>query len=212
MKQKPQRHRLTELEQFLGVVFIFLAITAAFFPYFNLDVQISELIQSVSTPGFAQVMWFVSFLGNQPWMEIILGTSFFLFLKQKMRLEAVVSLFSVATGVAAGSLVKIIIHRPRPEADMIKVLVSLTDKSFPSNHTLIFTIYFGFLLYLSLYVFENKYLKLVVSSISIFMGAFIGISRIFLGAHWASDVLGGYILGTVILLLTIQLYRSIKAR
>ena len=125
-----------------------------------------------------------------------------------MRTEAYFSIFASIGSTILGTLLKIVIHRPRPELGLISVLVQLKDKSFPSGHVLLFTSFFGFLLFLSLYVFKNKILGPVIGALSGFLVLTIGISRIYLGAHWASDVLGGYLLGMLFLIVTIQLYKK----
>ena len=208
MKKKPTSGKLTVLEQILGMLFILLAVTAAFFPYFNFDLQVSGLIQSIKSPVFSQIMWFVSILGNFPWVILILSLVFASLIWSKMRTEAYFSIFASIGSTILGTLLKIVIHRPRPELGLISVLVQLKDKSFPSGHVLLFTSFFGFLLFLSLYVFKNKILGPVIGALSGFLVLTIGISRIYLGAHWASDVLGGYLLGMLFLIVTIQLYKK----
>lgn len=210
MNKKFTSIKLTQLEEVIGILFVILALTAAFIPYFNIDLKISENIQSIHTPVIVQTLWLVSMLGNAPWIEILIGAIFFLFLKYKMHTEAFISIFSSFGGAFVDTFVKILVHRPRPEIGLINVFVQLSDKSFPSGHVLVFTSYFGFLLYLSLYVFKKSWIKTVVAVLSIFLILTIGISRIYLGAHWASDVLGGYLLGSLFLITTIQIYRKAK--
>lgn len=208
MKTKPAKQKITDLEQLLGAVFVVLGIIAAFVPYFNFDLRISEYIQSINIAGFSQLMWLISIIGNSPTIIIIIGLVSLALIKASMHTEAYLAIVASLGSALVGTVAKIIIHRPRPEANIINVLVKLSDKSFPSNHVLIFTAFFGFLLYLSLYVFKNKLLKLSTASISSLLIITIGISRMYLGAHWASDVLGGYLLGTICLLVTIQIYRK----
>ena len=208
MKKMSRYHGLTLPEQILVYIFLALALMSAFYPYFNLDIQMTRQIQSLQIPGFSQMMWLVSSIGNTQWIIPIVASIFILLYKSKMVTEAYASVFAALGSAATGTIAKMIIHRPRPDADIVNVLVKLSDKSFPSNHALIFTVYFGFLLFLSAHVFKQKTVGLILGTISTFLILTIGISRIYLGAHWASDVLGGYLLGILFLIFTIHLYKK----
>lgn len=209
MKKGKISSRITELELVAGLLFFMLGVVAIFEPYFRLDLQITQFIQGINLTGFSSLMWFVSSLGNNYFIEIIvILTALFLYKFANMT-AMIVSLLGVLGSVLLGMLFKLIVHRPRPDVSLVRVWVNLADKSFPSLHVVIFTSFFGFLLYLSLYVIKNRFLGLIVGTISSFMILTVGISRIYLGAHWASDVLGGYLLGTICLLLTIQAYRKL---
>lgn len=189
-------------------LFLVVSLLSALFPHFKLDLLITEKIQSINSSLFQNMMWFVSTVGNQPIMLfIVVFTSSLLYLF-KYRTEAVISSLAAAGSALSGSLLKILIDRPRPTGDLVNVSVWLSDKSYPSNHVLVFTVYFGFLLYLLFYQAKHRIRGLLPSIFLILLIATIGFSRIYLGAHWASDVLGGYLLGTLWLILAIKLYNS----
>lgn len=192
----------------LSIIFLLLCVVAYLKPLLGIDLAFTHTIQSINIEIFDSLMWLVTNIGNQPLMVfIVITVSFGLFLSG-MRREAVISSLAVALGALSGSLVKMIIDRPRPTADLVSVSVWLSDKSFPSNHVLVFTVFFGFLLYL---LFKKKYkgtVTVLISLLFILLIFSIGISRIYLGAHWATDVLGGYLLGVVWLLVTIKFYNS----
>lgn len=193
---------------FLVIVFLFLTVLTYLKPLLGIDLAITRTIQEVNLKAFVSFMWLVTQIGNQPLMVfIVITVSLILFLKG-LRREAVTSSLAVALGALSGSLIKMLIDRPRPSGDLVKVSVWLSDKSFPSNHVLVFTIFFGFLLYLIFKKFHKNTLNFFLSLIFILLIASIGISRIYLGAHWASDVLGGYLLGLVWLMATIKFYNS----
>jgi membrane-associated phospholipid phosphatase len=188
------------------------SLLSAFSPYFRLDLQISKQIQSINSQIFTNIMWFVSAIGNQPIMVLIVGiTSFLLFLFKK-RTEAVFCSLASAGSALSGSFLKIIVDRPRPSADLVHVSVWLSDKSFPSNHVLVFTVLFGFLLYLLFKNTKHRLGNVLPAILLIILISTVGISRIYLGAHWASDVLGGYLLGSLWLILTIRLYNSYNGK
>jgi membrane-associated phospholipid phosphatase len=109
-------------------------------------------------------------------------------------------------------LVKDLIGRPRPTADLVNVVARLQDYSFPSGHVMY---YLGFLGFIGFLVFSllkpslKRSLLLVIIGIPVVL---IGVSRIYLGEHWASDVLGSYLLGSLTLVAIIQFYRWGKTR
>ena len=97
---------------------------------------------------------------------------------------------------------KMVIQRPRPE---ILQLASESSYSFPSSHTLASVSLCGILLYFVLKSKLDKRLKIIFSAILTLLPILIGISRIYLGFHNASDVLGGAILAMILLLIEISI-------
>lgn len=189
-------------------LFVVFSLLASVIPYFKIDLLLTQKIQDLSSPFFSRIMWFVSSVGNQPFMLIlIVGISVFLYLI-KRRTEAVFCSLAAVGSVLSGSLIKILINRPRPSPETVNVAVWLSDKSFPSNHVLVFTVYFGFLFYLLFRKKNQNLFSLLLMILLALLVASIGISRIYLGAHWASDVVGGYLLGTAWLLFLVWLYNS----
>lgn len=190
------------------VLFIMLSVIASFISYFKLDLVITQTFQSIHSQLFDYLMWFISTVGNQPMMVVIVAVTGLLLYLFKLRIEAVVCTLSTAGSALVGAIVKILVNRPRPSASLVHVSLHLSDKSFPSGHVLVFTVFFGYLFYL---LFNKPKRQTKINLLLIlfsFLIAAIGISRIYLGAHWASDVLGGYLLGILWLMFTIRLYNS----
>lgn len=207
MKRTTKKSLLTR-QNFVIAFFAIVTLLALFVPYLTIDLLITEKFQSINSLLFAKIMWFVSSIGNQPIMVGMVGlTSLALYLF-KLRIESVLCLLSSAGSALSGSLIKMIIDRPRPSANLVNVSVWLSDKSYPSNHVLVFTVFFGFLLFLLLNNPKRNIKRIIASIVFILCIATIGISRIYLGAHWATDVLGGYLLGILWLIFTIRLYNS----
>ena len=107
-------------------------------------------------------------------------------------------------------IIKIIVKRDRPS-----VLTSISVESgysFPSAHTMVSTVFYGFMIYLIMKNIKNKKLKNTLAVILSLVILLIGISRIYLGVHYATDVIFGFIFGLIILFIFVKLvYRkSIK--
>lgn len=175
--------------------FLLLSFFAHQFAYFQLDLRISRSLQGINSPFFSLVMNIVSELGDDFHLEIIValavGTLFFV----GYRRESFRALLFAVSAATIGSLLKVFINRPRPDSGLVQIQEIFLDKSFPSLHVLVFTAFFGYMFYLSLYKVQRFWLRLLIASGSVFLILTVGLSRIYLGAHWASDVLGGYLLG-----------------
>jgi membrane-associated phospholipid phosphatase len=108
-------------------------------------------------------------------------------------------------------LLDFIVGRPRPSSSLIHVYVPEPIPTFPSGHVVYAIVYYGFLLYLSLSkpVSQWRYRWLLIpfqlyAALNILL---IGLSRVYEGSHWLTDVLGGYLMGALFLVLLIVLYR-----
>ena len=102
-------------------------------------------------------------------------------------------------------VLKLLLGRPRPTADHVDLLETYHNNSFPSGHTLSYIVFFGFLILLMRRLPQiPSYLRKSITAVSYFMFIFGPISRIYLGAHWFTDILGGFLLG----ILCLQLLRK----
>jgi undecaprenyl-diphosphatase len=112
-------------------------------------------------------------------------------------------------------VLKEIIHRTRPfpaTENASGFLQSINQYSYPSGHVLFFVVFFGFFAYLAWIHFAGR-ARVIVIAICGALIVLIGPSRIFLGVHWASDVLGSYIIGTIWLFVLILAYQwAIRSR
>jgi undecaprenyl-diphosphatase len=104
--------------------------------------------------------------------------------------------------VLSNQLIKNIIARVRP--DHIR-LIEQGGYSFPSGHAMISIALYGFIIYLLMTKSYNKYIKIIGIPLLVLLIIGIGCSRIYVGVHYPSDILAGYLLSMTILLLTITL-------
>jgi membrane-associated phospholipid phosphatase len=191
-----------------GVLFFFARTT----PYFGIDLAVERAVQTIRFGAFDVLMQFVSGLGFNPLAYLLAGLIILYLFVIGLRWEAVMGLFAVLGVALAGMLFKLLVQRERPTPDLVNVFSPLSDYSFPSGHVLAFTAFLGFIWFL-LYTIAphspRRVLGMVVTGALI---ALVGISRIYLGQHWPSDVLGAYLFGSVWLAITIYVYRWGKPR
>lgn len=98
-------------------------------------------------------------------------------------------------------LLKRILQRPRPNEFRI---IEETGYSFPSGHSMVSMAFYGYLIYLIYKYVKNKYIKWGLITLLSILIVSIGTSRIYLGVHYTSDVLGGFLIAVSYLIIYIS--------
>lgn len=194
------------------VVFAALALLANTAPVFQPDVHITRELQDDLPAWFSIVMQVVSWPGYVIPSAVITGLIVGFLAVTGLRWEAITALFAAVISGALNTLIKVVVQRPRPGADLVNVFQKLNSYSFPSGHVMFYTTFFGFLLFLSFTLLKRSWLRLLVNTVLVLLIALVGLSRMYLGEHWASDVIGGYLLGSLLLIVCIAFYRWGKER
>lgn len=171
-----------------------------------LDLAITTAVQQVDAPFVSPFMWAISQPGWWPLETVGVPLAALTFLLAGFRREALFVLLTVGASFISGRA-KVVVGRPRPAADAVHVFAPLNDFSYPSGHVVAYVSTFGFLFFLIYILFRRSIWRTLALWVLGVLVATIGLSRIYLGQHWASDVLGGYALGTSYLLGLIVLYR-----
>jgi membrane-associated phospholipid phosphatase len=197
---------------FIAGAFAVLTFLVKTTPSIAIDLRITQAIQSIQLPAYASLMSLVSWPGFIPQSAIITAVIILLIYGYGLHWEAVMTLVAAALSTAINLLVKDLIQRPRPMPSLVSVFDTLSSYSFPSGHVMY---YLGFLGFMGFLAFSLLKPSLQRSLLLAFFGSLIllvGASRIYLGEHWASDVLGSYLLGSLTLMAIIQIYRWGKPR
>lgn len=203
---KRRQHILFLVLAIISIGFIVLTILVMLHPTSFIDIEFSEEIQEHQNKFLDTAMYLISCPGFMPESPImIVCTSLLLFIF-KFKKAAVYILFTMVAGLVS-TIVKVLVNRPRPTDDLVRVVLKTTQQSFPSGHVLFYVVFFGFVVML-MYQLEGiaKWARVMVALISLFMIFTIPFSRIYLGAHWFTDVTGGFLLGLLCLYLLSWLY------
>jgi undecaprenyl-diphosphatase len=178
-------------------------------PYFDADLKICRALQRVQYPGYTRLMNAVSWPGYPPQATVLGALLPIAMYRRGLKWEAVATTLSTAGMAVAGLMVKLIVDRPRPHPDLVRVQRALNGgkQSFPAGHVQTYVPLFGFLAFISYNVIQHSWQRTLTLWISLTSIALVGPSRIHAGEHWPSDVLGGYFLGSLWLWLTVQVYR-----
>jgi membrane-associated phospholipid phosphatase len=190
-----------------------LSVAAHIFTVFPFDLAVSHDLRGIKNTVFVVLMQYISIPGNGliP-LFMVGGVTTFLILRRLYLMADFMLLTSVSILVAA--LVKLLVGRPRPPSFALNSsdLLFFVDRySYPSGHVLFYVVFFGFIAYLSYHHLETTAKWLIISSCAALI-VLIAPSRIYLGAHWASDVIGSYIIGGLLLVMLIVGYRTITCR
>lgn len=165
-----------------------------------LDTFIYDLIISLKSNSFTKFMKFITFLASTKFITSIVILLFILsFFKGKLPL---IINWIILGEVFINNIIKVLVRRERP---IIINMVTENTFSFPSGHTMAAVVFYGFLIYLIKKSKLDKKYKILVSIILSLLIILIMMSRIYLGAHYFSDVIAGASLATSYLLLLIDI-------
>jgi membrane-associated phospholipid phosphatase len=190
----------------IGAGFILLTISIFVFPHSFIDLEFSQEVQEFQNPFLDSLMKLVSWFGNSPGSSVTVLAGSLLFFIFKYRKEARFVLLTAASGLVS-TIIKVLVNRPRPSEPLVHVIQKASQQSFPSGHVMFYIVYFGFLTVLMYHLKTiPKAVRIIVSSISLLLIFTVPYSRIYLGDHWFTDVLGGFLMGMLLLYLLSYFY------
>ncbi len=189
MKKTKNKNILAIIFFLIFFVFLLDVIITGFFS--GVDNSVNESMASLRNPLLTSVMLFFTEIGNFYPMTILFLALLGLLLVAKKKREAFLLSICMAVGLAFSELLKIVVHRARPES----TLLLESGYSFPSQHAVISAVFFLVLMYSFKDDIKNKGLRILFVLANIFMFLAIGFSRVYLEVHWLSDVIAGWALG-----------------
>lgn len=177
----------------LAILFIWIAVVTKGIHPLEIDLYLNHVIYGLRTPELTYWMRLVTTLGK----EVIYGGSVIILIALIIRRnwnDLSIFIVLVVGGQLLDLLLKLLVSRARPVLD---ILIHEPGHSFPSGHSMASFIFYTLLAYWVWRYTRNKALTWVVASLATIIILSVGVSRIYLGAHYPSDVLGAYIAGTL---------------
>lgn len=175
------------------------------------DMRITRALQRTRTPARDHWWRAVAWAGFPGPTAIVVTLTTALLWLMRFRLEAVFMM--IATGVnAVNFALKRIVRRERPAESAVRVLRIIKEPSFPSGHVMFYTSAFGFLVAAALANLRPSALRRGIVGLGSALIGLVGPSRVYLGAHWPSDVAAGYLFGGMYLGGVLQVYTWAKSK
>ncbi len=198
----------------LLALFALLAWWVHIHPVLAIDVAITREFQENQSPWLSTTMVAVSYMGNTLPLQIgLIVLAAVLFWIVRLYLEAVTVLVVSAVSALLNISIKLLVDRPRPNSRLVDVIQHANGLSFPSGHVMSYVAFWGLIFSFTVILFRgNHWWRVVLLVVSALFVVLVGPSRIYLGDHWASDVLGGYIFGGIWLCVALLIYFKLKER
>ena len=171
------------------------------------DLRVMNYVHTHETLQLVQIMKWVTFFGSSQFLlpAYILLIIFYV-IKKNTAYAIDIAIISISS-TAIMFLLKNIFKRHRPPMPIVKTIVGY---SFPSGHSLSSFIFCSILVYLIFQSSLTKTLKYIISFLLLLFALTIGVSRIVLNVHFASDVIAGFCLGFVLVILAFNIMRRIR--
>lgn len=170
------------------------------------DQIISRFIYTFRTPLLTAIMKVITAIGDAP-IALLLSVLVIIFLIiKKHQNEFLILALSFITGGVVNFLLKMIFRLPRPQ---IAPLIIKDDFTYPSGHAMNNLVFYGLLVFFVFRFTRHKKLSLMVGMLAALWIGLIGFSRVYLGVHYPSDIIGGYLAGFWILLTALLVDKTI---
>ena len=178
----------------------------------RIDVPVTEAIQSVHLPLYGWVLTHTSDLGFLPLNVVAYVVVFAAFVALRLRLEAVLAVAASLLAGLVGGGIRLAVGRMRPSGPFVHVAGHLSGYSFPSGHVIQYTTLFGFAFYVVFVAWRGGPARALVLAALALLVMLVGPSRVYLGEHWPSDVVGAYLFASLWLAGTIEAHLFLKPR
>ncbi len=177
-------------------------------PLILVDELISEWLRSHPTPRLAMGMHFVSALASTATVSIMFALMGGVLLWKRHWYWLLGLMSAVAGGMLLNVMLKNLFGRARP--GWADPLMALADSSFPSGHTMMATIIYGFLATWLVLINGSKPWRFLIATITILLVFLVALSRMYLGAHYFSDVLAAMAAGIAWLALCLTAVETLR--
>jgi undecaprenyl-diphosphatase len=176
------------------------------------EVEVTRAIQGADPRPMPSLAHFLSTIGQDPWLSLmaLAGIGAMLFWARRPSLAVFLAIAFMLRAV--GPLLKAIVDRPRPTSDLVDVAVRLDSPSYPSGHVLCAVLLFGFLIYCVERTVPGMFVRRALQAACASMILLMGYARVEVGAHWPTDVLGGWLIGALMVAGLVAVHRLWERR
>lgn len=173
------------------------------------DYKVFSWIDKISSEGLTMVMRSITFFANREFVFVLALTIFlyFVFIKKHKWYSLKIPVVAIGS-ISLNLILKSMFDRPRP---FLTHLVEASGHSFPSGHAMISFSFYGLLIYLIWKEVQNKTLRIFLVVFFLILIHLIGFSRIYLKVHFASDVIAGFSLGIIWLIMSIAVLKKMES-
>ncbi len=179
-----------------------------------IDIAITHLVQKKDPSFTRHLVLVINFvLCSVASLSVLVVPLAALLWKMRLRLEALMTIVTCWTGGLVRVGIKWLVGRPRPNPLLVKVTKQSSGKSFPSGDVSSTVIVWGWLVALGLLLKQESRLeRKLLLSLPLIPVTLVGPARVYLGDHWTTDVLGGYLFGGGWLCLTLSCYLGLRGQ
>lgn len=194
---------------FVSLSFLIIIVRQVFYhKEYSMDEMVFAYLGSLVTHTLTMFMQAFSFAGSHfflipGWIALII---FYYFTHYNKWMAAKIPIIALSNLLLMFGL-KFFFNRPRP---LIPLLKEVPGLSFPSGHAFMSFIFYGFIIYLVYCDVKSRWQSGIIITVLVFIIFGIGLSRVYLRVHYASDVIAGYCFGMMSLLILLWLLRQIE--
>ncbi len=168
----------------------------------SLDATIYEKVNYISSNRMTIFAKLLTELGSFKVISVLTALSFLTIKDKKVGIKVFINILIIAL---INQLIKFIIRRERPDYRMVEE----RGYSFPSGHTMGAIGFYGFYIYLAFKCIDNKKIKLFIIAFLATIIVSIGITRIYLGVHYPTDVIAGFFVTIAIIIINVKILDKI---
>lgn len=188
------------------IAFILLAIGVHFDKFQAFDASVHNIVSGITFP-LVEGFWLVITNFASPIFVLVLLVILLIIISNKK--YGILLFFNTINIFLLNQILKAIFSRPRP-FDLM--LIEETGYSFPSGHAMLALAFYGFLIYVIWQINLSKRSKKILTVLLVILIPLIGFSRIYLGVHYPSDILGGFVIALAYLIIFIKLVKKYDVR
>lgn len=185
------------------ILFIILALKVFNKEIFSIDINYYNLISKYISNSNTLIFKIITHLGSS---LVLISIALLIFLIIKNRKIGISICLNLTLIAILNVILKNIIARPRPN---IYPLINETSYSFPSGHSMISAAFYGYLIYLIYKHLKDKKIKWLIIILLGLIVILIGLSRIYLGVHYLSDVIAGFLIAVSYLIVYIEIIKKL---